>query len=100
LLKGRSTPGKILLTRRLDPLDESSSQERSPEYIRSFSENEAGSSDRKAKAVGVRIVTFILSHYFSFYKHMMCRSYIIENLISGTFTLNVGRSAEHRQVKQ
>jgi hypothetical protein len=30
----------------------------------------------------------------------MCRSYIIENLISGTFTLNVGRSAEHRQVKQ
>ncbi|XP_059460203.1 uncharacterized protein LOC132189462 isoform X2 [Corylus avellana] len=51
LLKGRSIPGKILLTRRLDPPDEPSSQERSPEYIRSFSENDAGSSDRMAKEV-------------------------------------------------
>lgn len=99
MLKGRSIPGKILLTRRLDPPDEPSSQERSPEYIRSFSENDAGSSDRMAKEVEV-IVTFILSNYYSFYEHMMCKSYIIENLISGTFTLNVGRSAEHRQVKQ
>ncbi|KAK7850261.1 hypothetical protein CFP56_001334 [Quercus suber] len=30
LLKGRSIPGKILLTRRSDPLDESSVQERTP----------------------------------------------------------------------
>ncbi|KAK4566524.1 hypothetical protein RGQ29_002691 [Quercus rubra] len=51
LLKGRSIPGKILLTRRSDPLDESSVQERTPEYERSLSYNEAGSSDRLAKAV-------------------------------------------------
>ncbi|KAK9997404.1 hypothetical protein SO802_022090 [Lithocarpus litseifolius] len=50
LLKGRSIPGKILLTRRSDPLDESSVQERTPEYERSLSYNEAGSSDRLAKA--------------------------------------------------
>ncbi|GMY32619.1 GTPase-activating protein GYP1-like isoform X1 [Fagus crenata] len=51
LLKGRSIPGKILLTRRSDPLDESSLPELSPEYERSFSYNDAGSSDRLAKAV-------------------------------------------------
>ncbi|KAM3702393.1 hypothetical protein ACJW31_04G022800 [Castanea mollissima] len=50
LLKGRSIPGKILLTRRSGPLDESSIQERTPEYERSLSYNEAGSSDRLAKA--------------------------------------------------
>ncbi|XP_050258627.1 GTPase-activating protein GYP1 [Quercus robur] len=50
LLKGRSIPGKILLTRRSDPLDESSVQERTPEYERSLSYNEAGSSDHLAKA--------------------------------------------------
>ncbi|KAM4105881.1 hypothetical protein ACJW30_04G022600 [Castanea mollissima] len=50
LLKGRSIPGKILLTRRSGPLDESSVQERTPEYERSLSYNEAGSSDRLAKA--------------------------------------------------
>ncbi|KAL4632303.1 hypothetical protein ACB092_04G040000 [Castanea dentata] len=50
LLKGRSIPGKILLTRRSDPLDESSVQERTPEYERSLSYNEVGSSDRLAKA--------------------------------------------------
>jgi hypothetical protein len=51
LLKGRSIPGKILLTRRSDPLDESSLPEPSPEYERSFSYNDAGSSDHLAKAV-------------------------------------------------
>nr|XP_023900867.1 GTPase-activating protein GYP1-like isoform X2 [Quercus suber] len=50
MFKGRSIPGKILLTRRSDPLDESSVQERTPEYERSLSYNEAGSSDRLAKA--------------------------------------------------
>ncbi|XP_054812415.1 GTPase-activating protein GYP1 isoform X1 [Prosopis cineraria] len=50
LLKGRSIPGKILLTRRLDPLDNSNSKEYSPRYERSFSFNDAGTSDHPAKA--------------------------------------------------
>ncbi|KAG2727693.1 hypothetical protein I3760_01G169900 [Carya illinoinensis] len=47
LLKGRSIPGKILLTRRSDP----SLQELSPEYERSSSFKDAGSSDRVTKEV-------------------------------------------------
>ncbi|KAA3484338.1 GTPase-activating protein GYP1-like isoform X2 [Gossypium australe] len=56
LLKGRSIPGKILLTRRSDILDDSGSQERSPSYQRSFSQNDAGTSDDMDKSVegGVR----------------------------------------------
>ncbi|TYH27870.1 hypothetical protein ES288_A02G103300v1 [Gossypium darwinii] len=56
LLKGHSIPGKILLTRRLDILDDSGSQERSPSYQRSFSQNDAGTSDDMDKSVegGVR----------------------------------------------
>ncbi|XVE81002.1 hypothetical protein DITRI_Ditri15bG0027400 [Diplodiscus trichospermus] len=50
LLKGRSIPGKVLLTRRLDPLNESSLQERSPSYQRSFSHNDAGTSDDMDKS--------------------------------------------------
>ncbi|XP_022761583.1 TBC1 domain family member 22A-like isoform X1 [Durio zibethinus] len=42
LLKGRSIPGKVLLTRRPDPLDNSGLEERSPSYQRSFSQNDAG----------------------------------------------------------
>ncbi|KAK7312390.1 hypothetical protein VNO77_36203 [Canavalia gladiata] len=41
LLKGRSMPGKILLSRRSDPPDNTSS----PKYKRSFSQNDAGTSD-------------------------------------------------------
>ncbi|XP_062082274.1 GTPase-activating protein GYP1 isoform X1 [Humulus lupulus] len=51
LLKGRTIPGKILLTRRSDPVDDLSSQENSPSYQRSFSSNDAGTSDRMEKAV-------------------------------------------------
>ncbi|MBA0738409.1 hypothetical protein Gogos_011771, partial [Gossypium gossypioides] len=56
LLKGRSIPGKILLTRRSDILDDSGSQERSPSYQRSFSQNDASTSDDMDKSVegGVR----------------------------------------------
>ncbi|MBA0711136.1 hypothetical protein Golax_010357 [Gossypium laxum] len=56
LLKGCSIPGKILLTRRSDILDDSGSQERSPSYQRSFSQNDAGTSDDMDKSVeeGVR----------------------------------------------
>ncbi|KAF4378486.1 hypothetical protein G4B88_027546 [Cannabis sativa] len=50
LLKGRTIPGKILLTRRSDPIDDLSSQENSPSYQRSFSSNDAGTSDRMEKA--------------------------------------------------
>ncbi|XVE84458.1 hypothetical protein DITRI_Ditri17bG0015500 [Diplodiscus trichospermus] len=55
-LKGRSIPGKILLTRRPDPFDDSGSQERSPSYQRSFSQKEAGTSDEIDKSMegGVR----------------------------------------------
>ncbi|KAB1219439.1 TBC1 domain family member 22B, partial [Morella rubra] len=49
LLKGRSIPGKILLTRKSDPLDESNLREPSPEYERSSSYNDAGSSDHMTK---------------------------------------------------
>ncbi|KAJ7947463.1 Rab-GTPase-TBC domain containing protein [Quillaja saponaria] len=51
LLKGRSIPGKVLLTRRSDPLEDSSLKETPPNYERSFSYNDAGTSDRMAKAV-------------------------------------------------
>uniref|UniRef100_A0A2P2LYY0 Rab-GAP TBC domain-containing protein n=1 Tax=Rhizophora mucronata TaxID=61149 RepID=A0A2P2LYY0_RHIMU len=44
LLKGRSIPGKVLLTRRSDPPEEPSI--RSPSFGRSLSENNAGTSDR------------------------------------------------------
>ncbi|XP_039010157.1 GTPase-activating protein GYP1-like [Hibiscus syriacus] len=56
LLKGRSIPGKVLLTRRPDPLDDSGLQEQSPSYQRSFSQNDAGTSDAMDKTVegGVR----------------------------------------------
>ncbi|XWS13177.1 hypothetical protein CRYUN_Cryun36dG0015200 [Craigia yunnanensis] len=56
LLKGRSIPGKVLLTRRPDPLDDSGLQERSPSYQRSFSQNNAGTSDDMDKSMegGVR----------------------------------------------
>ncbi|KAK3204332.1 hypothetical protein Dsin_018378 [Dipteronia sinensis] len=43
LLKGRSIPGKVLLTRRAEPLDDPSIQ--SPTFGRSFSHNDAGSRD-------------------------------------------------------
>ncbi|XP_021821667.1 TBC1 domain family member 22B-like isoform X1 [Prunus avium] len=49
LLKGRSIPGKVLLSRRSDPLDQSNIQVHSPNYERSFSYNEAETSDRMSK---------------------------------------------------
>ncbi|ONI29546.1 hypothetical protein PRUPE_1G201500 [Prunus persica] len=48
LLKGRSIPGKVLLSRS-DPLDQSNIQEHSPNYERSFSYNDAETSDRMSK---------------------------------------------------
>ncbi|KAJ6917521.1 TBC1 domain family member 22B [Populus alba x Populus x berolinensis] len=44
LLKGRSIPGKVLLTRRADPPEDPSL--RSSTFGRSFSENDAGTSDQ------------------------------------------------------
>jgi hypothetical protein len=44
LLKGRSVPGKVSITRRSDPSD--GSPLRSPDIHRSFSDSEAGSSER------------------------------------------------------
>lgn len=54
LLKGRSIPGKVLLTRRPDPLDDSGFQ-RSPSYQRSFSQNDAGTSDDMDKSMEVML---------------------------------------------
>ncbi|KAK0608158.1 hypothetical protein LWI29_026515 [Acer saccharum] len=48
LLKGRSIPGKVLLTRRAEPLDDPSIQ--SPTFGRNFSENDAGSRDHMHKS--------------------------------------------------
>ncbi|XP_057750501.1 GTPase-activating protein GYP1-like [Arachis stenosperma] len=45
LLKGRSMPGKILLSPRSDPVDGSNTKDSSPSYRRSFSHNDAGTSD-------------------------------------------------------
>lgn len=53
LLKGRSIPGKVLLTRRSDPLEDSSWQDRSPKYERSLSENDTGPSDQMDKSMEV-----------------------------------------------
>ena len=44
LLKGRSFPGKILITRRTDPQDDLIL--RSPDSNRSLSDNDTGSSER------------------------------------------------------
>ncbi|KAE8704454.1 Ypt/Rab-GAP domain of gyp1p superfamily protein isoform 2 [Hibiscus syriacus] len=56
LLKGRSIPGKVLLTRRTDQLHDSGLQEQSPTYQRSVSHSDAGTSDDMDKSLegGVR----------------------------------------------
>lgn len=46
-------PGKVLLTRRSDLLDHSTSQEPSLNYARSFSYNDAETSDSISKALEV-----------------------------------------------
>ncbi|XP_022145849.1 TBC1 domain family member 22B isoform X1 [Momordica charantia] len=51
MLKGRSIPGKVLLTRRADSLESSSVSQKSLNYSRSFSDHETGTSDRTAKFV-------------------------------------------------
>ncbi|XP_020216988.1 TBC1 domain family member 22B isoform X2 [Cajanus cajan] len=51
LLQGRSMPGKILLSRRSDPPDNSNSKISSPDYRRSFSHNDAGTSNHTSGAV-------------------------------------------------
>ncbi|XP_022932742.1 GTPase-activating protein GYP1-like [Cucurbita moschata] len=50
LLKGRSIPGKVLLTRRSDVIDPSSVSEKSSNYSRSLSHNDIGTSNRIAKS--------------------------------------------------
>ncbi|CAJ2661048.1 unnamed protein product [Trifolium pratense] len=49
LLKGRSIPGKILLSQRVDPIDNSTLY--SPSYSRSSSYNDTGTNDRKIETV-------------------------------------------------
>ncbi|KAM7460938.1 hypothetical protein LguiA_029059 [Lonicera macranthoides] len=49
LLKGRSVPGKVSITRRSDPSDGSSL--RSPDIHRSFSDSDAGSSERMENSI-------------------------------------------------
>ncbi|KAM5586066.1 hypothetical protein ABKV19_005125 [Rosa sericea] len=51
LLKGRSMPGKVLLTRRSELVDQSNSQEPALNYARSFSYNDAETSDSISKAL-------------------------------------------------
>ncbi|MBA0570416.1 hypothetical protein Golob_004077 [Gossypium lobatum] len=56
LLKGRSIPGKVLLTRRLELFDNSGIQHQSPSYQRSYSQNDAARSNDADKYMegGVR----------------------------------------------
>lgn len=51
LLKGRSFPGKVLITRRMDPQDDSVL--RSPDSNRSFSDNDTGSTEQTDEFVQV-----------------------------------------------
>ncbi|KAL2328882.1 hypothetical protein Fmac_022309 [Flemingia macrophylla] len=51
LLQGRSMPGKILLSPRSDPPDNSNSKISSPDYKRSVSHNDAGTSNHTSGAV-------------------------------------------------
>ncbi|XP_031284935.1 GTPase-activating protein gyp1-like [Pistacia vera] len=51
LLKGRSIPGKILLTRRAEPIEDPSLH--SPSFGRSLSQNDAGTSDHMHDSVEV-----------------------------------------------
>lgn len=71
LLKGRSIPGKVLLTRRPDQIDDSGLQDRSPSYQRSFSQNDAGTSDDMDKSIEVmlrvKIYCFQLLFYYYYY---------------------------------
>ncbi|XP_057457863.1 GTPase-activating protein GYP1 [Lotus japonicus] len=53
LLKGRSMPGKILLSQRVDPIDNSNLS--SPTYTRSNSYNDAGTSDHASETVEVEV---------------------------------------------
>lgn len=50
LLKGRSIPGKVLLTRRSDVLDSSSVSDKSLNYTRSLSDIDTGTSNRIAQS--------------------------------------------------
>ncbi|WJX45560.1 hypothetical protein P8452_32430 [Trifolium repens] len=51
LLKGRSMPGKVLMSRRSEPSDNSNSKVSSTYFKRSFSHNDAGTSDHISGAV-------------------------------------------------
>lgn len=55
LLKGRTFPGKVLLTRRSNPLDASSSRERSPNYVRSFSDDDFRPSEGHESSVEEKV---------------------------------------------
>lgn len=54
LLKGRSVPGKVSITRRSDPSDGSSL--RSPDFHRSFSDSDTGSSERMGNSIEVVLI--------------------------------------------
>ncbi|KAL2920904.1 TBC1 domain family member 22A, partial [Bienertia sinuspersici] len=50
MLKGRSFPGKVLLTRRTEPFDASGINGSPREYMRSFSQNDVGPSEQGDKS--------------------------------------------------
>ncbi|XP_010672283.2 uncharacterized protein LOC104888866 [Beta vulgaris subsp. vulgaris] len=54
MLKGRSFPGKVLLSRRTEPFDTSSIHGSPREYTRSFSQNDAGPSEKEDNSVEER----------------------------------------------
>jgi hypothetical protein len=91
LLKGRSIPGKILLSQRVDPIDNSSLY--SPTYSRSSSYNDTGTSDHKIETVEV-ILVFVFCGYVLLYASIIL---IGSTYSSVTSTLNTGGSSQWKQ---
>ncbi|GFY92754.1 hypothetical protein Acr_08g0011500 [Actinidia rufa] len=78
LLKGRSFPGKVLISRKLDPLSDSSL--RSPDIDRHFSDKDAGTSEQHDDFVEARLM-ILQFHPFrvilnSIFEHLIIKTII------------------------
>lgn len=64
-------PGKVLMSRRSEPSDNLNSKVSSTFYKRSFSHNDAGTSDQISGAVEVIFVFFIITFLICLYKFVV-----------------------------
>lgn len=92
LLKGRSIPGKILLSPR-DPIDNSSLY--SPTFQRSYSD--AGTSNRAIETVEVNFV-FIFCGYLCYVLLCMSIRLIGSTSSSVSYTINTGGSSKRKPI--